>query len=195
MPKPLSAKYLNLLGKPKIPEGPELKEKAIVQIPRELSDKLGEELLERTKDRLRAEYEKTGTHNTEHIALIENTLKDGKESLSVVGNEDPNNKLTEKQAIALEAIVIATGTRPSIKISDIENNVDIDFGEWKTPFSDFRDKYLNLSKSVGRIDLAGNHSGTGFVVGPNLIMTNRHVLLNLAQERPDKSWTFSAGAN
>ena len=38
--------------------------------------------------------------------------------------------------------------------------------------------------AVGRIDGAGIHLGTGFVVGPGLVMTNRHVLEEFASPLP-----------
>jgi V8-like Glu-specific endopeptidase len=50
-------------------------------------------------------------------------------------------------------------------------------------------------ESVGRVDLDGQHAGSGFVVAPGILMTNRHVLEVLAEEfrgGADSSvWEFS----
>jgi serine protease len=48
--------------------------------------------------------------------------------------------------------------------------------------------FAELQRSVGRIDTApGRHAGTGFVVGDGLVMTNRHVLEELAFPTPTRS--------
>jgi endonuclease G, mitochondrial len=48
--------------------------------------------------------------------------------------------------------------------------------------------------SIGRIELPGNllqkYAGTGFVVGPNLIMTNRHVAEDFCRRRGDGEFVF-----
>jgi S1-C subfamily serine protease len=58
----------------------------------------------------------------------------------------------------------------------------------------FRDRSPAVTRSVGRIDdAAGHHVGTGFVVGPGLILTNRHVLniISYGTERLTKGATIS----
>lgn len=49
--------------------------------------------------------------------------------------------------------------------------------EYKDVWSDFRKKVAPLLFSIGRVELAdGKHIGTGFLVGTDLLATNRHVL-------------------
>jgi hypothetical protein len=50
-------------------------------------------------------------------------------------------------------------------------------------------------RSVGRIELDGQHTGTGYVVAPGLLMTNRHVLEALVEDPSGRSgWHFAGEA-
>lgn len=99
--------------------------------------------------------------------------------------------------MGLEAVVRTTG-RPSLPV--INNRVD-----WNAPEAAQYmgslivqdDLIQKVTPSIGRIDLDGRHVGTGFVVAPNHILTNRHVAESIARIflRPDQSetWLFTAG--
>ena len=53
--------------------------------------------------------------------------------------------------------------------------------ELKDLWSDFRKKSPQVLSAVGRVEMAnGQHIGTGFLVGPEALMTNRHVLGDLS---------------
>jgi len=88
--------------------------------------------------------------------------------------------------VGLEALVCLIG-RPSIRT----NNGDIELSdpsleEWRhrlVPFT-YDGMLARRARSVGRIDLDGAHQGTGFVVGPDLVLTNRHVLQHIAVPVP-----------
>ena len=57
------------------------------------------------------------------------------------------------------------------------SNRDLQPEALKSAWSDFRRIVAPLVGSIGRIeDASGNHVGTGFVAGKNMIATNRHVL-------------------
>jgi hypothetical protein len=57
------------------------------------------------------------------------------------------------------------------------SNKDLQPEALKSAWSDFRRLVAPLIGSIGRIeDASGNHVGTGFVAGQNMIATNRHVL-------------------
>ena len=88
-----------------------------------------------------------------------------------------DKEISPKEEFALEAIVLKRN-RPVINV------VGNTFSEVPSPWQHLSqsDNKANLTKaipSIGRIELPGQSSipfgGTGFVVGPNLIMTNRHV--------------------
>ncbi|WP_161027493.1 trypsin-like serine peptidase [Pseudoduganella guangdongensis] len=101
------------------------------------------------------------------------------EALSCAAN---NQKLSEAGKFGLEALVRLNG-RPAVATKN--GNVDLEdplLASWKerlTPFA-LDGTLAKRIRSVGRIDRAGKHAGTGFVVGSDLILTNRHVLQAVA---------------
>ena len=116
------------------------------------------------------------------------------EGLAIVGNEGPGVRLTKEQQAGLEAIVIATGSRPAFKFKDFLDDT-LDFAaEWRDSFSQYRDQLIEVGSSVGRIDLQDRHSGTAFVVGEDLIMTNRHVLKTIGVEDECGNWQIDPNA-
>lgn len=82
----------------------------------------------------------------------------------------------------IEALVRLTG-RPALKVTD--GKIDpaaLAATEWEDTFKVDPKGLQTLFERVGRIDLDGEHVGTGFVVGQGLIMTNRHVAEAIADE-------------
>ena len=104
--------------------------------------------------------------------------------------------LNLSQRVTLEALV-RIKDRPAFRTTD----ANIDFndplrGEWGG-FLSFLVDVPSFARSVGRIDVNGRHMGTGFVIGPNLVMTNRHVLESIADEIAGPNgqfWAFTRGA-
>lgn len=109
-----------------------------------------------------------------------------------------NEPLPRSERIVLETLVRLTG-RPALRVRN--GAVDI-----KDPrASDWHDRLFLVDQSkllqerlkkVGRIDVDGVHVGTGFVVGRNTILTNRHVLQAFAIPIPRRtapaSWIMSS---
>ena len=89
---------------------------------------------------------------------------------------------TPAQISALEIVIRLM--RPVVVTANAElgdlpetNNKDLQPEALKSAWSDFRRLVGPLIGSIGRIeDASGNHVGTGFVAGENMIATNRHVL-------------------
>lgn len=86
------------------------------------------------------------------------------------------SELSTDELIQLEAIVLPNGLRPSF---DVLND---GFNDLPAPWADLnarRDTLTPLIRGIGRLNLVGNPGrpigGTGFVVAPDLLMTNRHV--------------------
>jgi serine protease len=109
----------------------------------------------------------------------------------------PGVRLSEDDQVTLEAIVELTN-RPALRVRD--GTIDVNdplFGEWGGTMLVIGDALKEVTRSVGRIDIGGQHAGTGFVIAPGLVMTNRHVLEALADEvtgADGKSqWLFSLG--
>jgi len=95
---------------------------------------------------------------------------------------------------ALEVIVRTDGSRPSFMV----RNGDADtatspVGTWDETMRDSAAALRDAIACVGRIDdpaaPQGFH-GTGILVAPDLMMTNRHVLQEIATQGKDGNWTL-----
>jgi hypothetical protein len=114
-------------------------------------------------------------------------------ALDHLAGRRPPSTLTR---VGLEALVMLTG-RPALRVrNDRVDLADPRAAEWHDRlFLAIDGGFLQERfKSVGRIDIDSIHVGTGFVVGPGLVLTNRHVLQAIAapvprRDRPD-SWVL-----
>jgi len=117
------------------------------------------------------------------------------EAIRAIGQGDSH--LTMGAQVGFEALVRLTG-RPALRV----RNGTIDLNDPRA--ADWHDElflllqqpdFLRRALSAGRIDLDGVHVGSGSVVGPGLVLTNRHVLQALAapvprRENPDR-WVLT----
>lgn len=122
--------------------------------------------------------------------LVEDLQRD----LSALSQDGVNAALDESATVRLEALVSIVD-RPAIAVNDTEmedgsvrQSMDVnnpEFGRFAALASlALPDLEAKVFPAVGRIDGAGVHLGTGFVVAPGLIMTNRHVLEEIAAPLP-----------
>jgi hypothetical protein len=127
----------------------------------------------------------------DHDELERIFLQDGIGAIDRLKKEGVRARLPDAEVDALEAIVQADGSRPTIrlKLDDTLDLGDPALVHWKSAAKKFQDQIAAAAASVGRIDLNGKHVGTGFVVTDRLILTNRHVLQDLATE-DSGDWTF-----
>lgn len=140
--------------------------------------------------------EDTQSEAFEKIELATNALKD-------VNRTDD---LTQESRLALEALVKLTG-RPALRVPDTADGIGAygeQLGEWQSMIIPNRKPIFDLAASVGRIDInmsdgSFRHSGTGFVIEPGRILTNRHVLDTFCEtvQMPDGSlgYVFSREAS
>lgn len=168
--------------------------RAIINPPLELPDSLATDLILKTKDNLDVIATDMNA-DADHKSLIETTLSDAVEGLAIVGNEGSGATLTTNQQAGLEAIVIATGARPAFKFEEFLADTLDYAAEWRDAFLHFRDQLIDVGRSVGRIDLNDSHYGTAFVVGEDLIMTNRHVLKVIGEEDDAGNWQLNPNAS
>ena len=116
-------------------------------------------------------------------------------ALAKLGTHGGAASLDPPERIALEAL-IQLHNRPSIVIRDGDltaQPTDPDMEDWQATLVTQRAAMKKTIASVGRIDLDGGHVGTGFVVAPGVVMTNRHVLEILGAETSRdgrKEWVF-----
>lgn len=104
--------------------------------------------------------------------------------------------LSSKQAVHVTAIVLPE-YRPVVDI--VQDSFQAPPAPWtKLGEAPFRERIERAIRSVGRVDLPDHpslpYAGTGFIVGPNLLMTNRHVAEFFA-EGLGTAIRFKAGAS
>ena len=125
--------------------------------------------------------------------LVHRIVREGGEALRMLAGNDGRALGANPPALeGLEAIVRTDGSRPSFLIRDGEvDRASSPIGSWGDALSVSDAQLRKAIASVGRIDVPGSSvgfQGTGLLVGPDLIITNRHVLQVIGQEQPDGSW-------
>lgn len=105
------------------------------------------------------------------------------------GRED---EVTPREQVGLEAIVVLTGRPPLfIQNGDFVKVPD----EWAV-LKTHRDPIKSSIRRVGRVEVDGHPEytwvGTGFLAGPDAIITNRHVAREFARLE-GQTWRFQAG--
>jgi V8-like Glu-specific endopeptidase len=131
---------------------------------------------------LRSAYMAPSHENTDLMRAIINPIEGIPEKL------DAGKPLTDKELFAAEAVIALYG-RPALLVQDD------DFGMPPSSWAMLafkREEIKSVLPSVGRIEftIPGlGHIGTGFLVGPELIMTNRHVVKVFARH-VDGVWKF-----
>jgi hypothetical protein len=152
--------------------------------------------LEVARERFRkiAERTKSGEAVSTEQAQV---LTDAKAALEKLATEGEVAKVSDRQMIALEAIIVPDGTRPALFVQDDDIDPTVEEADtWQGRIGELRTGIARVSRSVGRINSTigfPNYAGTGFVVAPGLIVTNRHVLEALVggpDPQPDGSWKF-----
>ena len=105
--------------------------------------------------------------------------------------EDPDAQYTLKERAGLEAVILTDGTRPSLTVKDgFVDLADPDIGDWSQPFGQFREAMERVVAAVGRVNFpaGGGFVGTCFAIGPDLVVTNRHVLEEIAWQDDNGNW-------
>lgn len=122
-------------------------------------------------------------------SAIRKELSGAVEAIRTTGRDA---RLTEQQYNALEAIVLLTG-RPAIFIR--KDTFELPIGQWEI-LSPYQAEITAVVKSVGRIGVSIGYGtpyvGTGFVVAPGLVMTNRHVVEKFVARTSD-GWILDPG--
>lgn len=105
-----------------------------------------------------------------------------------------------EEEVALESIVLRR-TRPVLAIRDNDTVLEFidkaDSDIWRARLTKAKPLLDNAIRSVGRINLQGGRLdwvGTGWLVGENILVTNRHVAREFATRKGD-GFTFQTGLN
>lgn len=129
-----------------------------------------DQLLSRTEAAMSALDRRSGTGHAERREILgaaRTVIRD-----AAAGRLDESS-LTARTV--LEALV-QLNDRPAYRV--VDGSIDPEdplLGEWGG-FIMTSARPERWTPSIGRIDLDGSHAGTGFLVGGNRVMTNRHVL-------------------
>jgi glutamyl endopeptidase len=126
----------------------------------------------------------------EHDREARRLLDAGRRAVDKVHAEGEDAQLSPAEQVGLEAIILVFG-RPALFVQQGR------FGqpppEWAV-LERFRPQIERTIRSVGRIELAGGPMlGTGFLVAPDIVMTNRHVASIFTRRSLDGGWRFKAG--
>lgn len=135
-----------------------------------------------------------GNENLKQLA--DKAATDGREALKAVCDDNPGYLEKNPQKLgALEVIVRTDGSRPSFMI----RNGTIDYqsspaGSWSDILPAEESSIRNAISCVGRVNNKnGAHIGTGFLVANNMVITNRHVLQEIATKENDNTWKMLPG--
>jgi len=124
--------------------------------------------------------------------LADKILQKGGEALRAVAADD-DAYLNDARREALEVIAHQDGSRPSFLIRNgVVDKDSSPIGSWSGIIDASMPALNDAIACVGRIDVNGRHVGTGFLVGPDVIITNRHVLQAIGMENNGK-WTLYPG--
>jgi 3',5'-cyclic AMP phosphodiesterase CpdA len=131
--------------------------------------------------------------------IADRIANEGHSALRDLGRGEPINPASAERVFsALEVIVRADGSRPSFMVRN--GAVDLTTspaGAWKDQIVASPDLEAGIS-CVGRIDLpdgAQGFVGTGFLIHPDLIVTNRHVLQAIGRSDVSGVWTLEPQAS
>ena len=100
--------------------------------------------------------------------------------------------LTRSELVAMEAIAIADGSRPPLLLKNDE--VDLNgpaAGVWADRVRKLGAAVKAVSSGVGRVNAGTGHVGTGWMIRPGYIVTNRHVAQVLAKDPTARSLELS----
>ena len=120
------------------------------------------------------------------------------EPLHMVANDDDAALTRGLDNLArLESIVRLDGSRPSFMIRDGEVDLTTSpAGLWADQLTADLPNLTQMLRCVGRIDdtkASQKFDGTGFLLAPNLLITNRHVLDHIADRQRNGTWKIRKG--
>ncbi|WP_243075680.1 serine protease [Microbacterium sp. SS28] len=149
------------------------------------------ERIERLEACIAQQSESAGSRHPDP-ELIKQVIQGATTALAKV--TDPDARFSFRERAGLEAVVITDGTRPSLPIKGgFVDSADPRIGGWDQPFRRFGDAMRRVVAAVGRVNIPTNKhfAGTCFAIGPDLVMTNRHVLEAIAREVGAGEWRLT----
>ena len=144
------------------------------------------------RERLRRLAEALATAQT-GVEIKKEVLAGARSGLAKVYESESPERFTLGEHIGLEAVILTNGERPSLFVRDGFVDLDsADIGDWDHDLGHFRNQVRKVITSVGRIDVPVKpwFAGTCFVIAEGLVLTNRHVLEEIATQDGTGAWTL-----
>src|SRR5262249_54874582 len=129
----------------------------------------------------------------EQAEIKQQVLTGAREGLAKTLQGERPDGFSLRQHIGLEAVIITSGERPSLFVQ--RGFVDLkapDIGDWDGELGRLKDPICGVISSTGRIDIPDDPGfvGSCFVISPGLVLTNRHVLEELATQDAAGKWAL-----
>lgn len=129
------------------------------------------------------------------VPTVDELLENGAKAVRRLRDQGEDAELTDAEAVGLEA-VISLALRPAIVLKNGTFPASVAH-PWQQ-LETHRDGIQRTAERVGRIELHNDpegrpFGGTGFLVGPGLVMTNAHVAKLFAAADGAGRWTFVQG--
>jgi Trypsin-like peptidase domain len=125
--------------------------------------------------------------------IKEQVLAGARSGLAKMYQGESTDNFTLGEHVGLEAVILTNGERPSLFVRDgfIDLNAP-DIGDWSQDLGHFQNEIRKVITSVGRIDVPVKpwFAGTCFVITEGLVLTNRHVLEEIATQDAAGGWTL-----
>lgn len=129
-----------------------------------------------------------------HAEITAKVLDGARTGLAKLNEGEGPDSFTLGEQIGLEAVIITGGERPSLFVRGgfIDLNAP-DVGDWEGDLRLAQDNIRKVTASVGRVDVPVRpwFAGTCFVVAEGLVVTNRHVLEEIATQDAAGKWTLN----
>jgi len=130
------------------------------------------------------------------VSLRQEVLTVGERVLTEFANQGVRPTGSGPERVAMEALIALHG-RPALRA--VNGFLDLaapEVGDWQTAIEIGRDQICEVLPSVGRINFDGYHIGTGFVIALGVVVTNRHVVEEIAvpipTPRDPASWAMAS---
>ncbi len=90
--------------------------------------------------------------------------------------KNAGDRPTPRELAALEMMMRMMRPAPKISAAGVDKLPEPEFQEAFPAWGAFRELLRPLDASIGRIDIGKEPAGTGFLIAPDVLVTNRHVL-------------------